>query len=201
MGDRATRPYLKPGCPPADAWQMTSLHAVTTFDAPGTVAPPYPPLAPVHQSAPLLPAESAEPLGVLPAEWARLDAVAVGDDVVDTLLVGPNGLFAVHVDPDLRPAAVRPGIGLLRAGTRQPEQVKRALRNTEALRMALAFLPGDLFPYPVLVTSTPGEAGHRLGRLLVVRPGRLPEVIWRHVSRPLRRSERAAILKTLTGRL
>lgn len=180
---------------------MTPLHAVTTFDAPGTIAPPYPPLAPVHDQAPLRAAEVAEPMGVLPAEWDRVHDVAVGDDTVDTLLIGPNGFFAVHIDPDLRPAAIRPGLGLFRAGTRQPDQVKRALRNTAALRERLAHLPGDLFPYPVLVTATPGETGHRLGRLLVVRPGRLPEVIWQHVSRPLRRSERVAIRQSLVPHL
>ena len=46
------------------------------------------------------------------------------------------------------------------------------------------------------VTESPGE-GARLGRLLVVRPGRLAEAIWTHVSRALTRSERADIAALL----
>ena len=121
----------------------------------------------------------------------------MGDDTIDLVLIGPNGIFAVHVDPDPEPAAVRPGHGLFHTGVRVPTQVKRALRNTQGLRDRLSSVPGDIFPYPVLVASAPGEAGHRLGRLMVVRPGRLAEAVWRHVSRPLTRSDRQAVREAL----
>ena len=121
----------------------------------------------------------------------------MGDDTIDLVLIGPNGIFAVHVDPDPEPAAVRPGHGLFHTGVRVPTQVKRALRNTQDLRYRLSSVPGDIFPYPVLVASAPGEAGHRLGRLMVVRPGRLAEAVWRHVSRPLTRSDRQAVREAL----
>jgi hypothetical protein len=175
---------------------MSTAHALVP-DAPGAAAPVLPPdgRAPAARTTPLAPV--AEALGHLPPDWAQVRDVAVGDDHIDLVVLGPNGLFAVHLDPDPRPAAVRPGTGLFRAGARNPDPVKRALRNTDALRRRLARLPGDHFPYPVLVTSIPGETGRRLGRLLVVRPGRLAEVIWSHVSRPLRRSERASIASLL----
>jgi hypothetical protein len=136
---------------------------------------------------------TTEPLGPLPAEWRRVEAVRLGETTIDSVLVGPNGVFAVSIDPDLRTAAVRPGGGLIRAGTRQPHPVKTALLAAAALRARLASVPGAPFPYPVLVTNTPGEDGHRLGRLLVVRPGRFAEVLWNHLSRPLTRSERIAV--------
>ena len=157
---------------------------------------PHPRLAPVPDPAGARQG-ATEPFGTLPQEWDRLDAVTVGGHEIDLVLIGPNGLFAVHVDPDLRPAAVRPGVGLVRAGARRPEPVKRALAGAAALRREVALMPGAPFPYPVLVTATPGEDGHRLGRLLAVRPGRLAEVLWSHVSRPLLRSQRVAIRRAL----
>lgn len=159
---------------------------------PRAPSPPRPRLVAVPQ-----PAGAVERPGALPAEWLVLERVEAGADVIDLVLVGPNGVFAVHVDPDPRPAAVRPGHGVVREGARVPGPVKRALFGAAALRERLRHLPGDVFPYPVLVTPAPGEAGHRLGRLLVVRPGRLAEVIWSHASRPLTRSQRAAIRRVL----
>jgi hypothetical protein len=178
---------------------MSTVRAVTPLADHRVVAPHLPPLAVVPAPAtPPFPS-SVEPASRLPREWVEVHGVEVDGDTIDTLLIGPNGLFAVHFDEDPRPAAVRPGFGLIRAGTREPNPVKRALGNAEALRQRLAHLPGDLFPYPVLVTATTGEAGHRLGRLLVVRPGRLAEALWRHASRPLRRSEREAVREALVG--
>lgn len=176
---------------------MSTVHAVTSREAPAAVTSLSPQLVPVPaMGEPSLQAD-AEPIGRLPSEWEQLHDVDIGGDTIETLLIGPNGLFAIHVNPDPRPVAVRPGLGLFRAGTREPEVVKRALRNANALRDRLAHLPGDLFPNAVLVTSAHGQAGHRLGRLLVVRPGRLVEAIWQHVSRPLGRSERSAIREAL----
>jgi len=178
---------------------MPAAPAVTPLEAPVAVPHPRarPPLVPVRTDPGPGPRLLTEPLGRLPGDWDRLHDVVIGEDTVDLLLVGPNGLFAVHIDPDQRPAAVRAGRGLFRTGVRDPDPVKRALRNAEGLRRQLADLPGDLLPYPVLVASTPGETGLRLGRLLIVRPGRLAEVIWSHVSRPLKRSERRAVLTAL----
>ena len=101
----------------------------------------------------------------------------------------------MHFDLDLRPAAVRPQ-GVIRNGLRVKDPVKTALTNTFALRALLVEDHPVVHPYPVLVTETPGE-GTRLGRLLVVRPGRLAEAVWAHVSRPLGRSERARIVAIL----
>ncbi len=131
----------------------------------------------------------------LPSEWLALDDVAVPEGIIDRVLIGPNGVFTVHFDPDLRPAAIRPQ-GVIRNGLRVKEPVKTALRNTFALRELLATDHPLVHPYPVLVTESPGE-GARLGRLLVVRPGRLAEAIWTHVSRALTRSERADIAALL----
>lgn len=171
-----------------------------TVDAPAAptlarVVPIAPHLPPGPAAAP--PPTAVEALGVLPGDWVVLDGVAAGPETADLAAVGPNGVFAVCRDPDPRPGAVRERLGLVRAGARDPEPVKRALRTATALRARLSHLPGDVFPYPVLVSPVPGEAGHRLGRLLVVRPGRFAEAVWRHPSRPLRRSERAAIVACL----
>jgi len=176
---------------------MAQAHALATAapQAPLTAVPVRPPLSPVGMESPLRVAR--ESLSLPPGEWDRMTGVAVSDDTIDLVLIGPNGVFAVHVDPDPGPAAVRPGHGLFHTGVRVPAQVKRTLRNTQDLRDRLSSVPGDIFPYPVLVASAPGEAGHRLGRLMVVRPGRLAEAIWRHVSRPLTRSDRLAIRKVL----
>ena len=176
---------------------MAQAHALATAapQAPPTTAPTRPPLAPVGVQTP--PRTAKEPLSLPPAEWDQVTGVTVGNDTIDLVLIGPNGIFAVHLDPDPEPAAVRPGQGLFQTGVRVPTQVKRALRNTQGLRDRLSSVPGDIFPYPVLVASAPGEAGHRLGRLIVVRPGRLAEAIWRHVSRPLTRSDRQAIREAL----
>ncbi len=176
---------------------MAQAHALATATplAPPTAAPVRPLLAPV--GAQISPRAAGEPLSLPPAEWDQVPGVTVGDDTIDLVLIGPNGIFAVHVDPDPEPAAVRPGHGLFHTGVRVPTQVKRALRNTQGLRDRLSSVPGDIFPYPVLVASAPGEAGHRLGRLMVVRPGRLAEAVWRHVSRPLTRSDRQAVREAL----
>ena len=174
---------------------MSTVRAIPVESVPASVTRP-PHLAPVPDPVP--PAADTEPLGRLPGDWVSLNDVPVAaGDTIDRVVLGPNGVFAVHIDTDPRPAAVRPGRGLIRAGARDPEPVKRALRNTAALRTVLSALPGDVFPYPVLVTAAPGEAGDRLGRLLVVRPGRLPEAVWRHPSRPLTRSQRMEIRRAL----
>lgn len=132
----------------------------------------------------------------LPTEWVSLEEVRIGRGVIDQVLVGPNGVFTVHFDPDLRPAAVRDH-GVVRNGARVKGPVKEALRSTFALRGLLVENHPLVHPYPVLVTESPGD-GARMGRLLVVRPGRLAEAVWSHVSRPLTRSERAAILDLIS---
>jgi len=189
---------LKGGPGGADGSDMAQAHALTTAapQAPPTAVPVRPtPLAPIGMNAPLR--VVTEPLSLPPSEWDQVTGVTVGNDTIDLVLIGPNGVFSVHLDPDPGPAAVRPGHGLFHTGVRVPAQVKRALRNTQDLRDRLASVPGGIFPYPVLVASAAGEAGHRLGRLMVVRPGRLAEAVWRHDSRPLTRSDRLAVGKVL----
>jgi len=166
------------------------------------LAPLSPAVSPAPQPHRPVPVVDATPevLSDLPAEWERIAPVTAGPGCIDTVLIGPNGVFAVHIDPDTRPAAARPGRGVLRAGERVPQQVKRALHHTRALRDLLAAVPGDLLPYPILVTPVPGAWRERLGRLLVVRPGRLAEAVWSHPSRPLTRSQRAAVTAALSRR-
>lgn len=157
-----------------------------------TTAPPRPGAWPAEDIRDTGPGPAAT---TLPHDWAVLEQVPVGGGVIDRVIVGPNGVFAVHFDPDLRPAAVREH-GVIRNGVRVKEPVKTALRNAFALRALLAPDHPLVHPYPVLVTETPGN-GARLGRLLVVRPGRLAEGVWQHLSRPMTRSERARIVALL----
>jgi hypothetical protein len=161
-----------------------------------TLEPTAPPRTGVTY-APFPEAPARPTTTVLPAEWTVVDDVRVSGDVIDQAIVGPNGVFAVQFDADLRPAAVRDH-GVIRNGVCVKEPVKKALRSAFALRALLAESHPNIHPYPVLVTETPGN-GTRMGRLLVVRPGRLAEVVWSHVSRPLTRSERAEILTVIFG--
>ena len=81
-----------------------------------TLEPTAPPPAEVTY-APFPKAPARPTTTVLPAEWTVLDDVRVGGDVIDQVIVGPNGVFTVQFDADLRPAAVR-GHGVIRNGVR-----------------------------------------------------------------------------------
>lgn len=138
-------------------------------------------------------AEATVPLlDTLPAEWEQLHDVRVGHQVVDHVVIGPNGLFTIDIDADPE-VAVAKDDGIYRMGSRVTTPVKAALLGAFRLR---ARLGEDVFPYPILVT--PLEASHHmLGRLGVVPGERIAELIWAHPGRPLRRSERVKILSTL----
>jgi hypothetical protein len=148
-------------------------------------------------AAPLVlatPEQSADRAGLnrLPSEWTTVDGVVLDDHVLDHVVVGPNGVFAVAVDPDPEPAAVGDD-GLYRQGTRVTTTVKSAVMAATALRQRVG---ERMFAYPLLVTAIDGAAGY-LARLGVVPPGGIPETIWSHPGRPLTRSQRLETLWTL----
>jgi hypothetical protein len=128
--------------------------------------------------------------GTLPDDWAVVTDPLVAGRVVARVVVGPNGVFAVTLDPDRRPAELTDD-GLWRDGVRVTTPVKDALFAAYELRQALARGGLDVFPYPLLLAA--GARG-RLDRLLIAPPGQLAEAIWSHPGRPLRRSERARAL-------
>lgn len=180
--------------------RMTQAFALDQPAAAPAGAPPAAWPIPAAESVPpeLQPAACTR----LPDEWIEIEGVTISGEPIDRVIVGPNGIFAVHLDDDARPIAVRHEMGMFRAGVRAGGPVKRALRNTHALRLLLSAVDDELFPYPVLVTASHGGE-QRLGRLMVVRPGRLAEALWRHPSRPLTRSARRRIvahIRALAGR-
>ena len=124
----------------------------------------------------------------LPTEWSVLDAVVIGGVVVDHVVVGPNGLFTVNLDPDPRPASIGPD-GIYREGVRVTTTVKDALMAANRIRRQLG---GRVFAYPILV-STLGTDRHQLDRLGVVPGDRIAEYIWSHPGLPLRRSQRLEV--------
>ena len=150
------------------------------------------PLAPLEvEAAPHLTLVEP-PIGAdhLPDDWTTVGPVLVAGRTLDRVVVGPNGVFAVSLDPDPRPASLSPD-ALLRGGRKVTHQVKQALAAAFDLRRVLAGAGIDIFPYPVLVAR---GADGLLGRLRVVSPGRLASAVWRHPGRPLRRSERLRVL-------
>jgi len=126
----------------------------------------------------------------LPDDWTVVGPVLVAGCTLDRVVVGPNGVFAVSLDPDPRPAALAAD-GLFRGGRRVTTQVKQAQAAAFELRRVLGAAGIEVFPYPVLVTR---GADGMLGRLRVVSPGCLASAVWRHPGRPLLRSERARVL-------
>ena len=131
-------------------------------------------------------------LGTLPREWTVLDRLTIGGMEVDHVVVGPNGVFTIGIDPDPEPAV--PGNnGLYRNGVRVTNPVKEALMAAHLLRRQNH---GRLFAYPILVTSI-AAGPEQLDRLGVVRGDRIAEYIWSHPGLPLRRSQRHEILWTL----
>lgn len=129
----------------------------------------------------------------LPDDWTVVGPVLVAGCTLDRVVVGPNGVFAVSLDPDPRPAALAAD-GLFRAGRRVTTQVKQAQAAAFELRRVLGAAGIQVFPYPVLVTR---GADGMLGRLRVVSPGCLASAVWRHPGRPLLRSERARVLAAI----
>lgn len=124
----------------------------------------------------------------LPTEWSVIDAVVIGGVVVDHVVVGPNGLFTVNVDPDPRPASIGPD-GIYREGCRVTTTVKDALMAASRLRSELG---GPVFAYPILVSTLQADR-HQLDRLGVVPGDRIAEYIWSHPGLPMRRSQRLEV--------
>jgi len=122
----------------------------------------------------------------LPTDWTVIPGPLMAGRVVDRVVIGPNGIFAVTIDPDRRPADLTP-TGLWRDGVPVTTPVKEALHAAFGLRRALARGGMNVFPYPLLLVA--GARG-RLDRLLIAPPDRLAEAVWSHPGRPLRRSER-----------
>jgi hypothetical protein len=129
----------------------------------------------------------------LPDDWSVVGPLLIAGRTLDRVVVGPNGVFAVSIDPDPRTATLAPD-GLVRGGQRVTHQVKQALDSAFELRRVLAQAGIDVFPYPVLVARS---AEGMLGRLQVVPPGCLASAVWRHPGRPLLRSQRARVLAAI----
>lgn len=133
----------------------------------------------------------------LPTEWQVVDRVVLDDVVVDHVVVGPNGVFTVTVDPDRTPAYVADD-GLYRSGSRVTHAVKSALTSAHQLRSTVG---ERVFAYPLLVSAVAGDRAH-LDRLGVVAGDRIAEAIWSHPGLPMRRSARLETvwaLRSLTG--
>jgi hypothetical protein len=165
---------------------------VRPFDEDTTIAvqPPALPTidAPAEPRLTLVPAPIRQ--DHLPEDWTMVGPVLVAGRTLDRVVVGPNGVFAVSLDPDPRPAILA-AEGLFRSGKRVTAQVKQALAAAFDLRRVLTVAGINVFPYPVLVTR---GADGMLGRLRVIPPGCLASAVWRHPGRPLLRSERARVL-------
>lgn len=129
--------------------------------------------------------DDAAGLRRLPSEWMVVDRVALADVVIDHVIVGPNGVFTVTIDPDPQPATIAHD-GLYRDGTRVTHAVKSALAAAHDLRAAVG---SHVFAYPLLVSAVDGDREH-LDRLGVVRGDRIAEAIWTHPGLPMRRSTR-----------
>jgi hypothetical protein len=128
----------------------------------------------------------------LPSEWQTVDRVVLDDAIIDHVVVGPNGVFAIAIDPDSRPAEVRSD-GIYRDDARVTTAVKSALKAAFDLRQRV---DDRLFAYPMLVTSIDATEVH-LDRLGVIPGGQIAEAIWCHPGRPMIRSQRVEALWTL----
>lgn len=135
------------------------------------------------------------PAGALPADWTVLTGADTAGIAADRVVVGPNGVFTVVVDPDHRPAVITSD-GLRRDGVRVTTAVKDALAAAFAMRRLLSDDLPDVFPYPVLALRGEVAMGF-VGRLRVAPIEAVPEAVWSHCGRPLRRSERAVVLDAL----
>lgn len=164
-----------------------------TLFAPSDGATPQLALVTPHRS------ESEDPAGLhrLPSEWETVDAVRVGTLVIDHVVVGPNGVFTVILDPDPTPV-VATEEGLYRNGTRITTLVKQAAMTPFALRSASG---GRIFAYPMLVASIEGGRAC-LDRLGVIPGNGIPEAIWSHPGMSLSRTSRVETvwsLRSLSG--
>lgn len=140
------------------------------------------------------PPRPAHPAGLdrLPADWTVVDRVRVDDIDLDHVIVGPNGVFSVTIDPDRAPATVGSD-GIYRDGVRITSPVKESLVGAHRLRRELGI---PTIAYPILVTALDGT-GHHLDRLGVIPGEHIAEHVWSHPGFPLRRSQRHEILWSL----
>jgi hypothetical protein len=141
------------------------------------------------------PSPRLHPAGLdrLPSEWVVVDGVSLRSGAkIDHVVIGPNGVFTLGVDPETMPADIGDD-GIYRNGVRVTIPVKHALRGAHELRGDLGLA---VIAYPILVTPLRGEH-HRLDRLGVVPGERIAEHIWSHPGFPMRRSQRAEVLWTL----
>jgi hypothetical protein len=121
--------------------------------------------------------------------------VVAGGVTVDVVLVGPNGVFTVVIDPD--PArAVLDERGLIRAGAPVRGPIENALGAAFSLRRSLGEAGVTTLPYPIVVAPVGGEGGFA-ARVRVVPPHRLPEAVWSHPGMPLTRAERRRALAVI----
>lgn len=122
-----------------------------------------------------------------------MDRILLGSgSAIDHVVVGPNGVFAITIDPDPSPALAAPD-GIYRDGARVTTPVKTALHQAHDLRHCLGL---ETIAYPILVAAV-DSSRHHLDRLGVVPGDRIAEHIWSHPGFPLRRSQRAEILWAL----
>ena len=129
----------------------------------------------------------------LPSEWSVVDDVTLRSGArIDHVIVGPNGVFTVGIDPETMPADVGDD-GIYRNGVRVTIPVKHALADAHELRSNLGM---DTVAYPILVTALRAPR-HHLDRLGVVPGERIAEHIWSHPGFPLRRSQRAEVVWAL----
>lgn len=130
------------------------------------------------------------PAGIdrLPAEWSVIDDVHAAGVRIDHVVIGPNGVFTINIDPDPRPAAIGED-GIYRDGTRVTTTVKDALLGAFRLRGELG--EGE-FAYPILISSI-DHPRHQLDRLGVVPGDYIAEYIWSHPGLPMRRSQRLEV--------
>ena len=144
-------------------------------------------------ATPHTPSDDVAGLSHLPTEWQVIDDVVLDDAIIDHVVIGPNGVFAVSIDPDPVPATVASD-GLYRDGVRVTTTVKSAIMAAHDLRRRVG---ERMFAYPLLVTAI-AEHG-QLDRLGVVPGHRIPEAIWSHAGSPLTRTQRAKITWDLEG--
>ena len=129
----------------------------------------------------------------LPSEWSVVDDVTLRSGAhLDHVIVGPNGLFTVAVDPETIPADIGED-GLYRHGIARHHTGKARAAWRQWLGRTLGL--GSI-AYPILVTAIRAPR-HHLDRLGVVPGERIAEHIWSHPGLPLRRSQRAEVLWAL----